>query len=136
VPHISRGKQRTTNKKQQTTRDFNYVKDTARGFLALAESDETIGKEINIASNTEISMADTLNLIKSIMNSDVQFVTDEQRIRPENSEVFRLWGDNTLITELTGWKPEFNVENGLKETIAWYLKNENLQKFKTGIYNL
>jgi len=72
------------------TRDFNFVKDTARGFLAIAECDITTGKEINIASNTEISMADTLNLIKSIMNSDVQFITDDVRLRPENSEVFRL----------------------------------------------
>ena len=81
-------------------------------------------------------MADTLNLIKEIMQSNVEFITDEQRLRPENSEVFRLWGDNRLITELTGWKPQFNIEKGLKETIAWYLKKENLHKFKTGIYNL
>jgi nucleoside-diphosphate-sugar epimerase len=83
------------------TRDFNYVKDTARGFVAIAECDATIGKEINIASNYEISMADTLNLIKSIMNSDVRFITGNVRLRPVNSEVFRLWGDNGLICSLT-----------------------------------
>jgi len=98
------------------TRDFNYVKDTARGFLAIAECDETTGKEINIASNTEISMADTLNLIKSIMNSDVQFITDDVRLRPENSEVFRLWGDNSLICKLTRWKPEYTIQQGLEKT--------------------
>ena len=83
------------------TRDFNYVKDTCRGFIFLAENDETIGKEINIASNYEISMKDTLELIKKIMKSDVKIITDEQRLRPEKSEVFRLWGDNTLIKSLT-----------------------------------
>jgi NAD dependent epimerase/dehydratase len=118
------------------TRDFNYVKDTARGFLAIAECDETIGKEINIATNFEISMADTLNLIRELMQSDVQFITDEQRLRPANSEVFRLWGDNSLICSLTDWKPEYTIETGLKETIEWFLKNENLKKYKAGIYNL
>jgi NAD dependent epimerase/dehydratase len=118
------------------TRDFNYVKDTARGFLALAECDETIGKEINIASNTEISMADTLNLIKEIMQSNVQFITDEQRLRPKGSEVFRLWGDNSLITSLTEWKPRFNIECGLNETVNWFKNSKNLQKYKSGIYNI
>jgi len=118
------------------TRDFNFVKDTARGFLALAEYDETIGKEINISSNFEISMADTLNLIKEIMQSDVHFITDEQRLRPKDSEVFRLWGDNSLMKSLTGWQPEYNIENGLKETIEWFIKGDNLKKFKAGIYNV
>jgi len=118
------------------TRDFNYVKDTAHGFLALAECDETIGKEINIASNTEISMADTLNLIKEIMQSDVRFITDNQRLRPKESEVFRLLGDNSMIKELTGWQPEYTIAQGLKETVSWFLKEENLKKYKAGIYNL
>jgi len=118
------------------TRDFSYVKDTARGFLAIAESDKTIGKEINISSNYEISMTDTVNLIKKIMKSDVEFLTDDQRLRPTNSEVFRLWGDNTLITSLTEWRPEFNIEQGLKETIDWFMKSENLKKYKANIYNL
>jgi NAD dependent epimerase/dehydratase len=118
------------------TRDFNYVKDTCRGFLAIAENDNTIGKEINIASNSEISVADTLNLIKEIMQSDVKFITDEQRIRPANSEVFRLWGDNTLIKSLTTWQPQYSIEQGLKETVEWFVKPENLKKYKAGIYNL
>jgi NAD dependent epimerase/dehydratase len=118
------------------TRDFNYVKDTVRGFLAIAESDEVIGKEINIASNYEISMIDTLNLIKDIMHSDVRFITDEQRLRPKNSEVFRLWGDNSLITTITKWRPQYSIEQGLRETIDWFTKPENLKKYKAGIYNL
>jgi len=118
------------------TRDFNYVKDTCQGFISIADSEDTIGKEVNIASNFEISMRDTLELIKKLMNSDIEFITDEERIRPANSEVFRLWGDNTLIKGLTGFKPEYSIEAGLKETINWFKKPENLNKFKSGIYNL
>lgn len=118
------------------TRDFNYVKDTCRGFILLAECESSIGKEINIASNFEVSMADTFNLIKKIMKSDVEFVSDDQRIRPKNSEVFRLWGDNTLIKTLTGFEPQYNLERGLAETIAWFLKPENLSQAKSRIYNL
>lgn len=118
------------------TRDFNFVKDTCNGFIAISDCNETIGNEINIASNYEISMGDTLNIIKSIMNSNVKFITDEQRIRPENSEVFRLWGDNTLIKKLTNWEPEYSIEQGLNETIKWFTKPDNLAKYKATIYNL
>lgn len=118
------------------TRDFNYVKDTCRGFLAIAESDNTIGQEINIASNFEISMRDTLELIKKIMNSDIQFITDEVRLRPEKSEVFRLWGDNTLIKKLTNYTPAFTIEEGLKQTCDWFSNSANLQKYKANIYNV
>ena len=118
------------------TRDFNYVKDTCKGFLAIAENDETIGKEINIASNFEISMQDTLDLIKNIMQSNVEFVTDQQRLRPKKSEVFRLWGDNTLIRQLTGFEPEYDIRRGLTETIEWFTKEENLRRYKAGIYNV
>ncbi len=118
------------------TRDFNYVKDTADGFIAIGETEKTIGKEINIASNFEISMKDTLETIKTIMKSDVKFVTDEQRIRPGKSEVFRLWGDNTLIKELTGFVPKYNINDGLEETAKWFLSSDNIKKYKTGIYNV
>lgn len=118
------------------TRDFNYVKDVAEGFYAIAKCDKTIGKEINIASNSEISMEDTLNIIKEIMNSDVEIVSEKQRIRPEKSEVFRLWGDNTLIKELTGFKPEYSIEEGLSLTIRWFMEGRNLAMYKPGIFNL
>lgn len=118
------------------TRDFNFVKDTANGFIALAENEDTIGKEINLASNFEISMKDTLNLIKEIMKSDVQFITDEQRIRPKGSEVFRLWGDNTLMGELTGFRPSYDIERGLTETCEWFSNPGNLKKYKANIYNV
>ncbi len=118
------------------TRDFNYVKDTCRGFLALAENDNTIGKEVNIATNSEISMKEVLNLIKEIMKSDIRFIVDEQRIRPKNSEVFRLYGDNTLINKLTGYTPTFTLTEGLTETVKWLQNPDNLKKYKPSIYNV
>lgn len=118
------------------TRDFNFVQDTCYGFIALAESDQTIGKEINICSNYEISMQDTLNMIKDVMQSDVKFITDEQRLRPVNSEVFRLWGDNSLIKELTGFEPQFSIRKGLEITCDWFIKPANLSKYKATIYNI
>jgi NAD dependent epimerase/dehydratase len=118
------------------TRDFNYVADTCRGFIALAECDQAIGKTVNIGSNYEISVLDTLNLIKEIMQSDVRFLLDEARIRPDKSEVFRLWCDNTLIHELTGFKPEYDIKSGLRETCQWFSAVDNLKKYKAHIYNV
>ncbi|MEZ5757451.1 MAG: NAD-dependent 4,6-dehydratase LegB [Emcibacteraceae bacterium] len=118
------------------TRDFNYVVDTCRGFIDLAKCEKSIGETVNIGSNFEISVGDTLNLIKEIMGSDVKFVTDKQRIRPEKSEVFRLWCDNTKINELTGFKPEYSIREGLQETVNWFQNPENLRKYKSGIYNV
>lgn len=118
------------------TRDFNYVKDIAKGFIELSKCNEAIGQEINICSNFEISMKDTLELIAKLMNSDVKFITDQQRIRPEKSEVFRLWGDNSKIKKFTGFHPSYSIEEGLTETIQWFLKKENLEKYKSGIYNV
>jgi len=91
---------------------------------------------VNIASNFEISIKDTLELIKKLMNSDVEFVEDSQRLRPGKSEVFRLFGDNSKLIELTGFSPKFGLENGLKETIEWFSKSENLAKYKSNIYNV
>jgi len=118
------------------TRDFNYVLDTCRGFLELARCDQAIGETVNIGSNYEISVGDTLQLIRELMGSDVEFLTDEQRIRPEKSEVFRLWCDNTKIHFLTGFKPEFDIRSGLKATIEWFSNPDNLSKYKANIYNV
>lgn len=117
------------------TRDFNYVKDTCRGFLALATAPGIEGEEINIATNSEISMEDTLKTIARLMNADVKWIQDAERIRPSKSEVFRLWGDNTKITTLTNWRPQYSIEEGLAETIEWFTKKENLAKYKADIYN-
>jgi len=118
------------------TRDFNYVTDTCRGMMAIAQSEQTLGKTVNIGSNYEISVQDTLNLIKEIMQSDVQFITDEQRLRPKDSEVFRLWCDNTLIKTLTDFEPQYNIQQGLTETIHWFTQANNLKHYKTDIYNV
>jgi NAD dependent epimerase/dehydratase len=118
------------------TRDFNFVKDTCKGFAALSKCDDAIGQEVNISTNYEISMRDTLELIAKLMNSDVKFVEDPQRLRPKKSEVFRLWGDNSKIRKLTGFEPDYNIEKGLSKTIEWYTDPKNLAKFKVDIYNL
>ena len=118
------------------TRDFNYVADTCEGFIKIASCDETSGKTINIGSNFEVSVKDTLELIKKIMNSDVVFTTDDQRIRPKKSEVFRLWCDNTQINSLTGFKPEYSLEQGLTETIEWFSNKDNLKHYKSDVYNV
>ena len=118
------------------TRDFNYVEDTCRGLIALAETDQTIGESLNIGSNFEISVGETLNIIKELMDSDVQFIQDNQRIRPKKSEVLRLWCDNTQIEKLTGFKPLIDINQGLQKTIDWFTSEENLRKYKAGIYNV
>ena len=118
------------------TRDFNYVEDTCRGFLEIAKNDVTIGETINIGSNSEISIIDTLNLIKKLMNSDVKFLTDPKRIRPKNSEVFRLCCDNKKIKRLTSFKSQISINSGLKKTIDWIQVPNNLKKYKTEIYNV
>ncbi|WP_198650421.1 NAD-dependent 4,6-dehydratase LegB [Saccharospirillum mangrovi] len=118
------------------TRDFNYVTDTCAGFLVLARCDEAVGQTVNIASNFEISVADTLNLIRDLMGSDVTFITDEQRLRPERSEVFRLWGDPTRLQQLTGFKPSHDLRLGLQKTIDWFSQPEKLARYKAGLYNV
>lgn len=136
ISQIAAGKKEIKLGDLTPTRDFNFVKDTCRGFIELSKCDEAVGQEVNIASNYEISMRDTLELIARIMKSDVKFIEDEQRLRPRNSEVFRLWGDNSKIKSLTGYSPNYSIEDGLKETIDWFLDEENLKKYKTDIYNV
>ena len=118
------------------TRDFNYVDDTCRGFIALAECDGSIGQTVNIGSNFEISIGDTLNIIKGLMDSDVKFVVDEDRIRPSKSEVFRLWCDNMKIKKLTGFESKVDINQGLQQTIDWITHPKNLKKYKSEIYNV
>lgn len=118
------------------TRDFNYVSDTCRGFIELANCEGAIGEVVNIGSNYEISILDTLNLIKEIMGRKVQFVIDEQRVRPKKSEVFRLWCNNARIHELTGFSPRFSIREGMEQTVRWFTDPDNLSKYKAGVYNL
>lgn len=116
------------------TRDFNYVKDTADGFIAIAESDKTIGEEINIATQHEISIGDLANELIRQINPNAKIVCEEERMRPEKSEVNRLLGSNEKIKQLTDWSPKYTFSEGLAETIEFF-KN-NLDKYKVDIYNL
>ena len=136
ITQIANGKEFIRLGDISPTRDFNYVEDTCRGFIALAECENAIGQTVNIGSNYEISIGDTLNLIKDIMKSDVEFIADEQRYRPGKSEVFRLWCDNTLIENLTGFKPRVNIQEGLERTIKWFRDSDNLENYKADIYNV
>jgi len=116
------------------TRDFNYVKDTARGFVEIAKARETIGQELNIATQNEISIEKLAKELIKQINPKAKIVTDEERIRPDKSEVDRLLGSNKKIKELTNWEPKYTFEEGLTETIEWLKKN--LDQYKTDIYNV
>lgn len=122
------------------TRDFNFVKDTVDGFIAATESDKSVGQVINIGSNFEISIGDTVKMIADIMQADISIQTDEQRIRPKDSEVERLWADNSKALELLEWTPQYGKDEGfrraLSETVDWFVDPENLKNYKHGIYNL
>jgi NAD dependent epimerase/dehydratase len=120
------------------TRDFNYVADTCAAFLAVAASDLALGQVINAASNFEISIGDTAALIAEVMGAEVEILTDEQRLRPEASEVNRLYGDNTRLRQLAGWQPSYGglegFRRGLERTAAWFRDPANLARYRPGSY--
>lgn len=122
------------------TRDFNFVQDTVRGFIAVAESATSVGEVINIGSNYEISVGETAALIAELMGVPLEIESDEVRLRPEKSEVERLWADNAKAKSLLGWEPEYGGQEGFKrglsETITWFSNPENLKGYKGHIYNL
>lgn len=118
------------------TRDFNYVLDTCKGMIELAECDSAIGQVVNIGSNYEISIGDLFEKIKNIMKKDVRIVVEQERIRPKNSEVYRLWCDNAKIRSLTGFKPDYSIDQGLELTIEWFKNPENLKRYKSEAYNV
>lgn len=118
------------------TRDFNYVKDTVRGFIALAQADDAIGKEVNIATGEEASVGEIAKILIEELNPKAEIITQSERLRPENSEVFRLIGDNTLIKSLSNWRPEYNLREGLLDTIQWFKEPDNLKRYKGWLYNL
>lgn len=136
ISQLANGKKEIHLGDSTPTRDFNYVTDTCRGFVMLAECEKAIGKTVNIGSGTEISIEDTFNLINDIMGTKARIVKDETRIRPSASEVFRLCCDNTLIKSLTGFQPQTDISQGLKLTVEWFTKEENLKKYKSDIYNV
>lgn len=118
------------------TRDLNYVEDTCNGLLSLADCDKALGEVVNIGSNSEISIREVFQLLNEILKRDSKIVSDEQRIRPLNSEVYRLKCDNKKLKELTGFKPKYDLLQGFQKTINWFSKKENLSKYKEGIYNV
>lgn len=136
ISQIASGKTRIELGDMSPTRDFNYVEDTCQGFIALAECDAAIGEVVNIGSNYEITIRDTLHLIRELMGSDIEVVQDDQRLRPQNSEVFRLWCDNSKIEALTGFKPQVDIREGLARTIEWFTNPDNLRRYKVDIYNV
>ena len=136
ITQIASGKHKIELGDTSPTRDFNYVEDTCRGFIALAKERKAIGEIVNIGSNFEITIGDTLDIIKKLMKSDVEFVFDKKRSRPKNSEVFRLWCDNSKIKKLSGFKPQVNLNSGLEKTIEWITEPGNLRKYKAEIYNV
>lgn len=118
------------------TRDFSYVKDTVQGFIALAEADEAIGQEINIATCVEHTIGDVAEFLISEINPSAKIISDDRRMRPEASEVFCLLGDNTKIKSMTSWKPSFDLKAGLSETIEWFKQPDNLKRYKDWLYNI
>jgi dTDP-glucose 4,6-dehydratase len=122
------------------TRDFNFVQDTVAGFMAALNSDQGLGEVINFGSNFEVSIGDTAQLIAEVMNADIEIITDEERIRPEKSEVERLWADNQKAKQLFGWEPSYGgregFKRGLAETAKWLSEPNNLRDYKSNIYNL
>jgi nucleoside-diphosphate-sugar epimerase len=140
ITQIANGKTNIRLGSVSPTRDFNFVKDTVAGFLAVAESDLSSGEVINISSNYEISVGDTVKMIGEVLGRNVAIESDEDRKRPEKSEVERLWGDNSKAKRLLKWSPEYGGREGflrgLKETAAWFTLPENLKMYKHDIYNI
>lgn len=136
ITQIASGSRKIKLGAMHPTRDFNYVKDTVNGFIAIAESDKTVGEVINIGSNYEVSIGDTVKLIAELMNEEIDIDTDTQRIRPENSEVERLLGSNEKIRRLTNWEPKYTLKQGIGKTIEWFKDKENLRQYKSDIYNV
>jgi len=140
ITQIASGMRRIKLGVVHATRDFNYVSDTVTGFLAQLNSDRGIGEVINVGSNFEISIGDTAHTIAKVMGAEIEIVTDEQRIRPQKSEVERLWASNAKARELLGWQPKYGglegFTRGLAETAVWFREPSHLSMYKTDIYNL
>lgn len=140
ITQIASGKKKLKLGALHPTRDFSYVADTVQCFIAAAESDLSAGTVINGGSNFEVSIGDTVKMIAAIMGTEIEIETDSVRLRPEKSEVERLWADNSKAKRLLGWEPEYGGEagfrRGLKETIDWFTRPENLRSYKADIYNI
>lgn len=140
ITQIAHGQRQIKLGAVSPTRDFSYVADTVAGFVAALESDRAIGEVINLGSNFEISIGDTAHAIAESMGTTIEIMTDEQRLRPEKSEVERLWASNVKARQLLGWQPQYGGRDGflrgMIETIAWFREPANLSAYKANIYNL
>ena len=140
ITQIANGKRQIKLGAVSPTRDFNFVQDTVAGFIAAMNSDQGLGEVVNFGSNFEISIGDTVQLIAEVMNTEIEIITDEDRLRPANSEVERLWADNSKASQLFGWQPSYGGRDGFKrglaETAEWFMNLVNLASYKSDIYNL
>ncbi|EIJ80523.1 dTDP-glucose 4,6-dehydratase [Bacillus methanolicus PB1] len=140
ITQIASGKRKIKLGSLHPTRDFNYIKDTVNGFISVMNHDQSIGEVINIGSNFEVSIGETAKLIAEVMGVDFEIETDDVRIRPEKSEVERLWADNQKAMRLLGWEPAYGgkdgFKRGLKETVEWFTNENNLSKYKADVYNI
>lgn len=140
ITQIANGVRRIKLGALSPTRDFNYVSDTVCGFIAALESDSAVGEVVNVGSNYEISIGDTARLIAEVMGAEIEIETDEERLRPEKSEVNRLLADNSKAKQLLGWEPKYGgregFKRGLQETAEWFTNPANLRRYKADIYNI
>jgi len=140
ITQLASGKEKIKLGSISPTRDFNYVKDTVSGFISVMTSDKSIGEVINIGSNYEVSIGDTAKIISEVMGKEVEIETDEVRLRPEKSEVNRLWAENKKAKDLLGWEPQYGgldgLKRGLKETAEWFSNPKNLSQYKVDEYNI
>ena len=140
VIQVASGKRAIKLGATHPTRDFNYVADTVRGFLAVAAADRAVGEVVNVGSNFEVSVGEKVGLIAELMGVPVEVRTEEARLRPAASEVERLWASNARARELAGWAPEYagrdGFRRGLAETVAWFTRPENLARYKADVYNI
>ena len=139
ITQIASGAQRIKLGSLHPTRDFNFISDTVNGFISALESEQGLGEVVNLGSNYEISIGDTVSIIMELMRANIKIESDDVRIRPEKSEVERLWADNNKAKRLFGWTPSYTGINGLRrgleETISWFMESGNLQRYKL-YYNL
>jgi len=140
ITQIANGKNEIKLGAISPTRDFNYIKDTVDGFIAALNSKNGLGEVINLGSNYEVSIGETAEIIAEVMNAEIKIINDKQRLRPKESEVERLWADNSKAKDLFGWEPRYGnregLSKGLRETAKWFLDSKNLDMYKSDIYNL
>lgn len=140
ITQIASGKKNLKLGSLHPTRDFNYISDTVAGFIAIANADCSVGKIINIGSNYEITIGDTVQIIAELMGADITIETDDRRLRPDKSEVERLWADNSKALSVTSWHPVYagkdGLKKGLKETVDWFCRPDNLKMYKSNEYNV